>query len=167
MSLGKSEDTKIFYSSNNFILQIDEWKQAGCSITFTNGCFDIIHAGHIMYLKEACGLADKLVVGLNSDSSVSQLKGPNRPINKEQDRALVLSNLQMVDLVIIFDADTPLELIDKINPDYLVKGGDYKVEDIVGAELVKARGKKVLCLSEKEGYSTTKLIAQLNRQQCK
>lgn len=163
MSPEKSNHNMALYSHQDYMSQIDLWKEEGFSIAFTNGCFDILHAGHVMYLTEAGDLADKLVVGLNSDASVKKLKGQNRPINAENDRALLLSSLMMVDQVIIFDADTPLELIEKINPDYLVKGGDYKIEDIVGSEIVKARGNQVLTLSEKKGYSTTNIIAQMNR----
>lgn len=125
---------------------------------FTNGCFDLIHTGHIQYLNEAKKLGDYLIVGLNSDESVRRLnKGPERPINKEEDRALQLAALQMVDAVVIFNEDTPYELLSKIKPDILVKGGDYAIEDIVGREFAK----ETRVIPFKEGYSTTNLINKM------
>lgn len=158
-----SKEGLVFYSRDNYLEQINSWRKEAYKITFTNGCFDILHAGHVTYLTEAKALADKLVLGLNSDTSVTKLKGVGRPINSQVDRAIVLSNLKMVDMVIIFDEDTPIRLIEKINPDYLVKGGDYKIEDIVGGNFVKSQGNQVLVLSEKKGYSTTKIIADMKR----
>ena len=128
---------------------------------FTNGCFDILHIGHVHYLNEAKSLGDKLVVGLNSDSSVKRLKGDERPINHELDRKFVLENLKAVDEVIIFDDDTPIELIKKINPDILVKGGDWPIEKIVGHEHVLANGGLVKSLSFKDGYSTTSTLEKI------
>ena len=160
----ESNECFVFDSRDNYLEQINNWKEEACKITFTNGCFDILHAGHVTYLTEAKALADKLVIGLNSDSSVTKLKGIGRPINSKDNRAMVLSNLRMVDMVIIFNEDTPIQLIEKINPDYLVKGGDYKVEEIVGGDFVKSQGNQVLVLSEKKGYSTTKIIAEMKRQ---
>lgn len=158
-----SKEGLVFYSRDNYLEQINSWRKEAYKITFTNGCFDILHAGHVTYLTEAKALADKLVLGLNSDTSVTKLKGVGRPINSQVDRAIVLSNLKMVDMVIIFYEDTPIRLIEKINPDYLVKGGDYKIEDIVGGNFVKSQGNQVLVLSEKKGYSTTKIIADMKR----
>jgi len=162
-----SHSSMIYHQNEDFVKQIKTWQQEGFVITFTNGCFDILHAGHVQYLKEAAAIGDKLVIGLNSDTSVARLKGPDRPINTEGDRAIILSNLRMIDLVVIFEADTPLELIDKINPDYLVKGGDYSMDNIVGGELVRSRGNQVKVLSEKKGYSTSNIIAGLKGHSCK
>ncbi len=133
------------------------------SIVFTNGCFDIIHAGHVQYLEQAKQLGDILVVGLNSDESVKRLKGSSRPINSEGNRALVLAALQSVDYVIIFEEDTPYELIEAIQPDVLVKGGDWKEADIVGSDIVKAKGGKVISLPFREGLSTTNIIDKLKQ----
>lgn len=126
-------------------------------IVFTNGCFDIIHAGHVQYLNQAKALGDILIVGLNSDDSVHRLKGPTRPINSEEDRATVLGALKPVDYVVIFDEETPYELIKAIQPNVLVKGGDYKIEDIVGAGIVE----ETIVLPFLEGRSTTKTINQM------
>ena len=130
-------------------------------IVFTNGCFDIIHAGHVTYLAQAKALGDVLILGLNSDASVKRLKGDNRPINNEQDRALVLAALSSVDYVLIFEEDTPLELIKLVQPDILVKGGDWQPSEIVGSDLVLARGGKVLSLKFVEGLSTTGILQKL------
>ena len=128
---------------------------------FTNGCFDILHRGHIQYLNEARALGDKLIIGLNSDASVRRLKGAQRPVNSEEDRKFVLENLKSVDEVIIFNEDTPLSLIERVEPDILVKGGDWKVEDIVGHELVLSNGGVVESLSFKSGYSTTSVLEKI------
>ncbi len=127
-------------------------------IVFTNGCFDLLHRGHIYYLSKARELGDLLVIGLNSDASVSRLKGPGRPLNPVQARAEVLAALAMVDYIIIFDEDTPINLISEIRPDILVKGGDYKKEEIVGYEEVVSRGGEVVTIPILTGYSTTSLI---------
>ncbi|MEZ4757925.1 MAG: D-glycero-beta-D-manno-heptose 1-phosphate adenylyltransferase [Flavobacteriales bacterium] len=140
------------------------WRMKGDRIVFTNGCFDILHRGHVEYLQEAAALGDRLVIGLNSDASVRhQNKGPERPLNDEQSRAKVLSALRLVDAVIIFDQDTPLELIQALGPDVLVKGGDWSEDRIVGAELVKARGGSVHSLKLVEGFSTTALVDKIRR----
>ena len=128
---------------------------------FTNGCFDILHSGHVQYLNEARALGDKLIIGLNSDASVRRLKGVQRPVNSEEDRKFVLENLKSVDEVIIFNEDTPLSLIEKVVPDVLVKGGDWQVEDIVGHELVLSNGGVVQSLSFKSGYSTTSVLEKI------
>lgn len=132
-------------------------------IVFTNGCFDILHRGHVEYLNEAKKLGDLLVVGLNSDRSVKELKGPERPVNAENDRKFVLQNLKAVDFVQIFDEQTPLNLIKAINPDILVKGGDWKPEQIVGSEHVLTNGGEVLSLNFVDGYSTTKIIHKISK----
>lgn len=132
------------------------WKFKDRKIVFTNGCFDILHKGHVTYLSQAAELGDNLVVGLNSDESVKRLKkGPNRPIQNQDSRALILASLHHVSAVIIFDEDTPAELIKKIQPDVLVKGGDWKPEQIVGYDTVKARGGEVVSIDFLPGYSTT------------
>lgn len=131
-------------------------------IVFTNGCFDILHVGHKRYLQQAATLGDLLVVGVNSDASVRRLKGPTRPVNNEQDRAEMLSAMGFIDYVVIFDEDTPYELIKKIQPDVLVKGGDYKPEEVVGRDIVLARGGRLELISFVEGKSTTNIINKVN-----
>lgn len=131
------------------------------SIVFTNGCFDLLHRGHIVLLLEAKRLGDCLVVGINSDSSVVRLKGPSRPFVNEQDRAFLLLQLRPVDYVTIFDEDTPLETIQRLAPDVLVKGSEYPLDDIVGAEFVEGRGGSVVRISMLKGYSTSRFIEKL------
>jgi rfaE bifunctional protein nucleotidyltransferase chain/domain len=133
----------------------------GKRIVFTNGCFDILHRGHVTYLAEAKKLGDLLVIGLNSDESVKRLKGPQRPINNENDRQYVLSQLKSVDFVEIFNEDTPLNLILKVLPNILVKGGDWKIDQIVGAREVIANGGDVFSLNFVDGYSTTSIIHKI------
>ncbi len=133
-------------------------------IVFTNGCFDIIHAGHISYLNEAKSLGDILIVGLNSDNSVKRLKGEGRPIICEKDRAYVLSSLKPVDYVIIFDEDTPYKLIKEIKPDILVKGGDYEGKDVVGKDMVESYGGKFILINFLEGKSTSGIINKIKSQ---
>ena len=130
-------------------------------IVFTNGCFDIIHKGHVTYLNEAKKLGDLLVIGLNSDASVKRLKGPERPINNETDRQYVMSQLKPVDFVEIFTEDTPLNLILKVQPKVLVKGGDWKIEQIVGGKEVVENGGEVYSLNFVNGYSTTNIIHKI------
>jgi len=139
------------------------WKLLGKTCAFTNGCFDILHQGHIFSLGQAAKEADFLIVGLNSDESVQRLKGPSRPINNTDNRAIVLSNLAIVDLVVVFEEDTPLELINALMPDVLVKGGDYTIDQIVGAKEVVAAGGKVIINPIVEGYSTTGLIEKIKK----
>jgi rfaE bifunctional protein nucleotidyltransferase chain/domain len=127
-------------------------------IVFTNGCFDLLHVGHVRYLAEAKALGDFLVVGINSDASVQKLKGPTRPVQNQNDRAEILSQLKSVDFVTIFDEQTPRELITVVRPDILVKGGDWKPEQIVGSDFVLKNGGKVLSLKYYDGKSTTSLI---------
>lgn len=136
---------------------LQTWRAAGERIVFTNGCFDLLHYGHLHYLAQARDLADRLVIGLNSAASVRRLKGPHRPINDELTRTHTLASLEMVDAIIIFDTDTPLDLIEALQPDILVKGGDWKPEQIVGSEGVLARGGQVLSLPFVDGYSTTNI----------
>ena len=127
-------------------------------IVFTNGCFDVLHYGHVHYLAQAKELGDVLVVGLNSDASVRRLKGDGRPVNPEYARALVLAALEMVDYVCLFEEDTPYNLIAAVQPDVLVKGGDYRVDNIVGGDIVKKRNGEVVVLPFVEGYSSTRII---------
>ena len=138
--------------------------KAATQVVFTNGCFDILHSGHVQYLQEARSLGDFLVLGLNSDSSVSRLKGPSRPIQSEQDRAIILGALGCVDAVIIFEEDTPLDLILSLRPQILVKGGDWKVEDIVGGQEVVDYGGDVRSLLFKPGSSTTSIVEKIESQ---
>ncbi len=133
----------------------------GKKIVFTNGCFDILHRGHVTYLNEARKLGDALIVGLNADASVKRLKGPQRPINNELDRMFVMQNLRCVDAVEIFEEDTPLELIKLIRPKVLVKGGDWKIDQIVGGREVMSWGGEVLSLNFVNGYSTTLVINKI------
>ena len=130
-------------------------------IVFTNGCFDIIHAGHVSYLNEAKSLGDVLIVGINSDESVKRLKGRGRPIIGEKDRAYVLANIKPVDYVVIFDEDTPYNLIKEINPDFLVKGGDYDGKDVVGKDIVEPSGGKVVLIDFVKGKSTSRIIKKI------
>ncbi len=133
-------------------------------IVFTNGCFDILHVGHARYLEQAKALGDILVVGLNSDESVKRLKGPTRPIQTEEDRKELLLALKAVDMVVIFSEDTPLELIKKIKPHFLVKGGDWSEDQIVGSEFVKSIGGKVMSLPFSQGKSTTNIVDKIEMQ---
>jgi rfaE bifunctional protein nucleotidyltransferase chain/domain len=140
---------------------IRSWKEEGLKIVFTNGCFDILHLGHLDYLEKSRNLGDKLVIGLNTDRSVRKIKGPGRPINSEKARARMLAALVFVDAVIPFDEETPLELIKKVQPDILVKGKDYRIENIVGADFVMGNGGEVKTIDLIEGYSTTDLIEKI------
>jgi D-beta-D-heptose 7-phosphate kinase/D-beta-D-heptose 1-phosphate adenosyltransferase len=143
--------------------EIFQWKFFGKKIVFTNGCFDLLHAGHIHSLNSAAAFGNKLIVGLNSDASVRRLKGDHRPLQSEDNRALILASLCMVDAVVIFEEDTPLELIRKIMPDVIVKGGDYTPESVVGAKEVIANGGKVEIIPLVQGLSTTHLEALLQK----
>lgn len=135
----------------------------GETIVFTNGCFDIIHRGHVDYLSRARDLGTKLVLGLNSDASVRRLKGESRPIVDQQSRAFVLAGFQFIDYVVIFEEDTPFNLISTILPDILVKGGDYKIENIVGHDIVEAHGGKVMTIPFVEGFSTTNIVNKMQQ----
>jgi D-glycero-beta-D-manno-heptose 1-phosphate adenylyltransferase len=149
------------FSIVKLLTQVAAWKLKGKTVAFTNGCFDILHEGHIASLSAAAKEADYLIVGLNSDASVKQLKGDSRPINNQQSRAILLKNLAVVDAVIIFNEQTPLELIKAILPDVLVKGGDYTTDQIVGAKEVIAAGGRVVINPIVEGFSTTGTIQQI------
>ncbi|KCZ51707.1 D-glycero-beta-D-manno-heptose 1-phosphate adenylyltransferase [Hyphomonas pacifica] len=138
--------------------QVEAWRDTGLTVGFTNGCFDILHPGHLRVLEEAKSRCGRLVVGLNSDASVSRLKGPSRPVNNADSRARVLSGLTAVDAVVVFEEDTPLDLIEALQPDLLVKGGDYSIDTIVGADIVQARGGSVHIVPLVDGQSTTAAI---------
>lgn len=142
---------------------IEVAKQKENKIVFTNGCFDILHVGHVRYLRESKKLGDILIVGMNSDDSVRRLKGDSRPVNCEDDRAEVLCALECVDYVSIFDEDTPFELISTIIPDIITKGGDYNPDQIVGADIVAQNGGKVVVINYVEGKSTSKVIEKINQ----
>jgi len=137
------------------IRTVRTWQQQGLEVVFTNGCFDLLHYGHVHYLAQARDLGDKLVIGLNSGASVTRLKGPHRPIKDEETRSHLLAALAFVDLVVLFEEDTPLKLIQSLRPDVLVKGGDYTIDQIVGAPEVQSWGGSVEILAFVEGYSTT------------
>lgn len=141
--------------------QLARWRFLGKKIVFTNGCFDILHPGHVDYLAQAADLADYLVVGVNSDRSVNGLKGPGRPISSEDHRAMILAALHMVAAVIIFDEPTPYELIKWVKPEVLVKGSDYKTEEIVGYDLVKAHGGEIRTIDLLPGFSTSAIVDKI------
>ena len=140
---------------------VAEWKTAGEKIVFTNGCFDIIHKGHVSYLAKARDLGTKLILGLNTDESVKRLKGANRPVKELESRALTVASFEYIDLVIPFSEDTPLKVISTLLPDVLVKGGDYKIDDIVGAKEVTANGGTVQTIDFVDGFSTTNYFKKL------
>lgn len=146
------------YSLEQLKKAIMAWRLKNDTIVFTNGCFDILHLGHIDYLSKAKDLGKRLIVGVNTDSSVKRLgKGDSRPINDEKSRSMIIASLQFVDAVILFDEDTPYELIKAIEPDVLVKGADYTIDRVVGSDIVMARGGKVELIEYLEGYSTTNI----------
>ncbi len=151
-----------FISKESLPALLKMWNEANQKIVFTNGCFDILHRGHVEYLCHARDLGDKMIVGLNTDASVKRLgKSPERPINNEETRAFVLAALECIDAIILFDEDTPYDLIKLVQPDILVKGNDYKAEDIVGYDIVKAKGGSVKTIPLVQGFSTTMLIEKL------
>ena len=145
------------YSWDDLKAQRAAWKAVGQQVVFTNGCFDIMHYGHVQYLAQAADQGDKLIVALNSSASIQKLKGPNRPINADETRFHIMASLQFVDAVVEFGEDTPYDLIKLITPDILVKGGDWKPEQIVGSDHVLANGGKVRSLKFVEGFSTTSI----------
>lgn len=142
---------------------VSSWKEQGQKIVFTNGCFDILHRGHVDYLEKARALGNKLVIGLNSDSSVSKFKGADRPIQDETSRAHILASLQYVDLVVLFAEETPFLLISKLIPNILVKGSDYLAENIVGADVVLQNGGEVKTIDFVPGYSTSRIIEKIKK----
>ena len=161
----KSNDSsvRVFKNNKDFLGLTQKWIANGHSLVFTNGCFDILHAGHVDYLQKAAELGDRLIVGLNSDSSVKRLKGEGRPINGEMQRAIVLSALRCVDAVVVFEEDTPYELIKVVQPKVLVKGGDYKDQKVVGEDIVKANGGKLELIDFVHNVSTTDIQNRIKK----
>jgi len=153
--------SKKLITQHEALEKVRAWQAAGKKVVFSNGCFDILHAGHVEYLTEARKLGDVLLIGLNSDASVRRLKGPNRPVCTETDRAIVLSALRMIDAVTLFDEETPEKLINTLLPDILVKGADWDIEHIAGARTILANGGKVLTLPLLEGRSTSGIIEKI------
>lgn len=153
--------SKIIRTNTELNHLIDKLQRANKKLVFTNGCFDILHKGHIEYLSKAADLGDLLLIGLNTDASVSRLKGPLRPIQDQESRAYTMAALSFIDYVIYFDEDTPYDLIKKVQPDILVKGADYKAEDIVGFDVVMAKGGKVETIEFVPGYSTSSIEAKI------
>ena len=148
--------------------QLAVWRFKGLKIVFTNGCFDILHLGHIEYLSKASELGNKLILGLNTDDSVRRLKGPSRPVNNQEARSTILAAISFIDAIVLFDEDTPAELISHIRPDILVKGKDYDGKEIAGSDLVKSYGGRVETIELTQGYSTTGILEKksLEAQEC-
>jgi len=151
------------YTTGGLLKEVGRWKFMKKQIAFTNGCFDILHEGHIFSLSQAAREGDVLIVGLNADASTKRLKGPGRPVNNEHSRALLIASLIMVDAVVVFEEDTPLEIITAIMPDTIVKGGDYTEEQIVGAKEVIANGGRVIINPIVPGFSTTGIIEKIHK----
>jgi len=151
------------YTLDGLQRRVAAWRIRGNKIVFTNGCFDLLHLGHISYLADAKSLGDKLIIGLNSDASVKRLKGETRPINDVESRAMMLASFTFVDAVCVFDEDTPLHLISTVSPDVLVKGGDYELNQIVGHDVVLKAGGIVKTISFLEGYSSSNIVSRIKR----
>jgi len=162
MSHLKNINSKI-YNLDCLTTQVEQWKATGNKVVFTNGCFDIIHRGHIEVLARTANLGDKLIIGLNSDQSIQKLKGKDRPIVDEQSRAILLAALSFVDAIVLFSEDTPLKLIGALLPDVLAKGGDYEIETIVGHEIVQKNGGKVKLVPFLDGFSSTTIIDKIKK----
>jgi len=145
-------------------VHVNTWQKAGEKVVFTNGVFDLLHIGHLTYMAKAAELGDKLIIGLNSDSSVKRIKGDDRPVNDQNNRAALLAALFFVDAIVVFDEDTPLNLITTLMPDVLVKGADYAIENIVGGKEVVANGGEVKTIDFVEGYSSTSIIKKIRGQ---
>lgn len=154
--------SKILMDRTELEFSLAIWRFKGQKLVFTNGCFDIVHRGHVEYLAKAASLGNQLIIGLNTDASVKRLKGMARPVQDETTRALVLASFSFVSKVVLFDEDTPFELINLIQPDILVKGGDYKPEEIVGYDIVKGKGGEIVTIDLVEGHSTTSIINRMN-----
>lgn len=146
------------------VKQVAEWQAQGLRIVFTNGCFDLLHLGHVDYLEKAKNLGDKLIVAVNTDASVRRLKGPDRPLQDEMSRARIMASLLFVDTVILFDEETPYELIKAVMPDLLVKGDDYAPENIVGHDIVLQNGGAVKTIRLVKGYSTSRIVDKIRKQ---
>jgi len=162
MSNLKNIKSKI-YSLSNLKIQSDKWKENGEKIVFTNGCFDIVHRGHVEVLANTADLGDRLIIGLNSDSSIKDLKGENRPIIDETSRAILLASLQFVDAIVFFTEETPHKLIETLAPDVLAKGGDYKVKEIAGNEVVLENGGEVILVPFIDGFSSTNIVEKIKQ----
>ena len=160
MSQVKHLQTKIL-SFSALEGQLEKWRNTNQKIVFTNGCFDLLHFGHVDYLAKARDLGDRLVVGLNTDGSITRIKGAARPINNEESRAAILAGMAYVDAVVLFDEETPINLISMISPDVLVKGGDYELKDVVGHEIVLNNKGKVCTIDFVDGYSSSALIEKV------
>ena len=156
----KSDNVKLF-ELENLLEELDSLREQNRKVVFTNGCFDLIHAGHVTYLRQAKSYGDVLIIGLNSDSSLKKLKGPGRPILDQYDRARILGAFEFVDYIVLFDEDTPEDLIKAVKPDVLVKGRDYGIEDIVGADFVTSYGGEVKRCPLVKGKSTSELIKKI------
>ncbi|MAX68275.1 MAG: D-glycero-beta-D-manno-heptose 1-phosphate adenylyltransferase [Flavobacteriales bacterium] len=162
MSNLKNIKSKI-YSLSDLKIQSDKWKENGEKIVFTNGCFDLVHRGHIEVLANTADLGDKLIIGLNSDSSIKELKGENRPIMDEITRSILLASLQFVDAIVFFSEETPYKLIENLVPDILAKGGDYKVTEISGNEVVLENGGEVILIPFIDGFSSTNIVEKIKQ----
>lgn len=162
MSNLQSIKSKI-YTLPKLVEQSKVWRNNGEKIVFTNGCFDLLHRGHVEVLANTSDLGDKLIVGLNTDSSIQDLKGKNRPIIDENSRAILLASLQFIDAIVFFSEDTPYHLIETILPDILAKGGDYKVEEIIGHEVVLQNGGEVILVPFIDGFSTTNIVNKIKQ----
>ena len=149
------------YALEGLNVQVESWKKSGKKVVFTNGCFDILHRGHIEVLARTADLGNRLIVGLNSDKSIQALKGENRPIENEDSRAILLASLSFVDAVVLFSEETPLNLISILKPDVLTKGGDYKISTIVGHEVVQENGGQVILVPFVDGFSSTTIIDKI------
>ena len=162
MSHLKSINTKIFYLES-LKEKVSTWKKAGKKVVFTNGCFDLIHRGHIEVLAQTADLGDKLIIGLNSDVSIKKLKGESRPIIDEKSRVILLASLSFVDAIVLFSEETPLNLISNLNPDVLAKGGDYKINTIVGHEIISQNGGEVILVPFIEGFSSSNIVNKIKK----
>lgn len=154
MSFSQNLKNKVV-SREALIKKIEDWRSKKCKIVFTNGCFDLLHLGHVDYLAKAADLGDYLIIGVNTDASVSRIKGPTRPITDETSRTTVLAALESVSAIVLFDEETPYELIKALQPDLLVKGADYQIDAIVGADVVIAKGGEIKTIAFVDGYSTS------------
>lgn len=151
-------------SPDRLLKKVGAWKSSGDVIVFTNGCFDLIHLGHVDYLEKSRNLGSRLVIGLNTDASIKKIKGPDRPVSDQEARSRILASFVFVDAVVLFDEETPYNLIEAIKPDILVKGNDYLPENIVGAEIVKSYNGKIITIDLIQGYSTSGIIKKIKEQ---
>ena len=154
---------KKIYTLKELKVKIDSWRESEEKIVFTNGCFDLLHRGHVEMLAHTADLGDRLIIGLNSDESIRGLKGEDRPIENEYSRAVLLASLSFVDAVVLFPEETPLNLIRSLNPDILAKGGDYKIETIVGHKIIQDNGGEVILVPFVDGFSSTKIINKIKK----